>query len=264
MTLGRNRLFYRRENCCLPALARMKSETLLAEIPAAKKEQASYRKRIVWLAVGCLALGAAFWLDAPVDAALQGHSNPALQATARALTRVGEWWAVGAAGIILTTFFFLQGAIKTAHTILTVTLAGVGTGLVATVLRTLIGRARPSAAVAQGFYGPYYHSHWIVGQYQFASFPSGHAATLAGLAVAAWMVHRPTGLWLGLFAAAVSWSRVAQSSHHFSDIVAAALLGLWLAPRLLKGFHRLTGRVFEAAARGHLERKSQQAPSHAA
>jgi undecaprenyl-diphosphatase len=107
-----------------------------------------------------------------------------------------------------------------------VTLAGLSTGLCATAVRFLVGRTRPNALVPQGFYGVWYHSHLILGQYQFASFPSGHTATVVGFAAALWRFDRRASVLAGLFAALVAWSRIALSCHHFSDVVAAALLGV--------------------------------------
>jgi membrane-associated phospholipid phosphatase len=179
-------------------------------------------------------------LDGPVDALLRVQSNPVLRACARWLTKGGEWWSVGLAALVAALFFFFRNRFKTARAIVAVTLAGLATGLAATLLRSTFGRARPNAAIAQGFYGPWHDAHWIFGQYQFSSFPSGHAATLVGLAAAAWIVNRRAGIWVGLFAALVSWSRIAQSSHHFSDVVAAGILGLWLGGRLEK---RLRGAL---------------------
>jgi membrane-associated phospholipid phosphatase len=66
----------------------------------------------------------------------------------------------------------------------------------------------------------------IFGQYQFGSFPSGHTATAVGLAAALWRLDRRAAVLAGLFAALIAWSRIALSSHHFSDVVAGALLGV--------------------------------------
>ncbi|HWD18115.1 MAG TPA: phosphatase PAP2 family protein [Verrucomicrobiae bacterium] len=201
-----------------------------------------------WLALSSFAVGAALLGDGPIDRALQVHSDGVARTLAYWLTRVGEWWAVGAVGLVFAGVLFSLRQFKTAQAFLTVTAAGLATGFTGTLLRTLIGRTRPNASTPEGFYGPWHDGHWIIGHYQFSSFPSGHAATLVGLAVAAWLVNRRAGVVTGLFALAVSWSRVAQSSHHFSDIIAATVLGLWLAPWFLQKFQRLlTPRRDDAA-----------------
>jgi len=196
------------------------------------------------LIASAAALAVAFLLDGPIDAALQVHSHGTLRAFARWLTVWGDWWGVGLAGLALFAVFFFMGRLKHAQSVLVVTCAGLATGLAATALRNVIGRARPNSAAAQGFYGPWHDGHWIVGKYEFASFPSGHAAVLIGLTVAAWSVNRPAGVLMGVFAALVSWSRVAQSSHHISDIVASAILACWLAPCLTRCCRAVTDRLW--------------------
>ena len=184
------------------------------------------------LACSALALSAAFLCDGPVEAAVQLQAPGALRALAHYLSLAGEWWSIGIAGLVTGFFFFFRGRRHTAREVLLVTLAGLATGSVGMLVRFFFGRTRPNALIPQGFYGLWYHSHWIAGRYQFSSFVSGHATLVVGLAASAWMVNRRAGVIVGLFAAMVCWSRVAQSSHHFSDVVGACLLALWLAPQL--------------------------------
>jgi undecaprenyl-diphosphatase len=68
-----------------------------------------------------------------------------------------------------------------------------------------------------------------MGKFAFSSFPSGHAATAAGLAIAAWLVHRGWGAVALLYAVAVMWSRIALQCHHLSDVVASTILSIPLA-----------------------------------
>jgi undecaprenyl-diphosphatase len=121
----------------------------------------------------------------------------------------------------------LLGRAKAARIIFLIAAIGLITGGAATLLRSVIGRTRPNAHTTQGFYGPRHDSHWNIGKYEFSSFPSGHAATVVGLAAAAWMLHRRLGIVAAGYATLVSWSRIAQGSHHFSDVIAAAILGIW-------------------------------------
>ncbi len=196
-------------------------------------------KRTVWVAASSFALGVAFFLDGPVDAALQLPTASSFRPLARWLTEIGEWWAAGIVGLGLAAYFRKRGKLESARLATVVTLTGLATGFVGTLLRSTIGRSRPDAGVPDGVYGFWRNGHLLLGQYEFSSFPSGHAATLIGLAVAAWTLNRRLGIGLACFATMVSWSRVAQSSHHFSDIVAAAILALWLAPWLQKRFETL-------------------------
>lgn len=107
-------------------------------------------------------------------------------------------------------------------------------GLLADMLKVLVGRARPKLLFATGAYDvtwfDWHPDHW--------SFPSGHAATMAALMTALWCLW-PRPLWLYAAAAAlVALSRVVTGQHYLSDVVAGAVIGVVatraLAPWLLR------------------------------
>jgi undecaprenyl-diphosphatase len=89
--------------------------------------------------------------------------------------------------------------------------------LLATLLKTLVDRQRPYEVIPEA--DPLLR--WDVA----GSFPSGHAATsVAGAVVLAYLLGR-WGLWLGLLAAAVAFSRVYVGVHYPLDVLAGAALG---------------------------------------
>jgi len=187
---------------------------------------------LLWLLVGGVILAVAWWLDARVDAALDATHNPALKNFAWWCSKIGEGWVPAAAGIFFAIVFVLLKRPSAAAKIFFVVLTCELTGLAATILRVLFGRTRPLAHVPQGFYGVWHDGHWILGKFEFSAFPSGHAATAAGLAIAAWLVHRGWGAVAMFYAAAVMWSRIALQCHHLSDVTASTLLSIPLAVML--------------------------------
>jgi membrane-associated phospholipid phosphatase len=109
-------------------------------------------------------------------------------------------------------------------------------GLVVTIAKRLIGRARPGPAGEDVFL--YKLFLWRA---DYASFPSGHATTAFAAAVAfgvLWPRLRPL-FWA--YAIVVALSRVMVTAHHPSDVVAGAIAGTvgallvrdWLAARRL-------------------------------
>jgi undecaprenyl-diphosphatase len=89
--------------------------------------------------------------------------------------------------------------------------------LLATLLKALVDRQRPYEVIPEA--DPLLR--WDVA----GSFPSGHAATsAAGAVVLAYLLGR-WGLWLGLLAAAVAFSRVYVGVHYPVDVLAGAALG---------------------------------------
>jgi membrane-associated phospholipid phosphatase len=191
-----------------------------------------------WLLAGAVAIAAAFLLDDRVDTALDAGGNLSLHHLAWWCSKIGEGWVIGAAGIFLAAVCFLANRPRAAANIFFVALTAELTGLAATILRVLTGRTRPgNHDVPQGFYGVWHAGHWIIGQFKFSAFPSGHAAAAVGLAAAAWLVHRGWGAVMAVYALAVMWSRIALECHHLSDVTASTILGIagavFLKPVLL-------------------------------
>lgn len=106
------------------------------------------------------------------------------------------------------------------------------TGLAATLLKRLIGRARPKHLDTLG---PFHLDGFAVDA-SMASFPSGHATTAFALAVAlGCLTPRWRPVWLAA-AGLIALSRVMIGSHYPSDVVAGALLGSVGAWLLLRRF----------------------------
>lgn len=95
-------------------------------------------------------------------------------------------------------------------------------GLLANVVKIVVGRARPSLFEAVG---PHHFEPFSVG-YAYASFPSGHATTVGAVtALLCLWLPRYAWLWLavGVFLAA---TRVAATAHYLSDIAGGFFFGL--------------------------------------
>ena len=91
-------------------------------------------------------------------------------------------------------------------------------GLVVTVAKRIIGRARP-AEIGPFGYEPF---AW---RPEFASLPSGHSTSAFGAAVAIALVWPKARLPMALFALTIGWSRIAIAAHYPSDVLAGAVVG---------------------------------------
>ncbi|MPZ37507.1 MAG: phosphatase PAP2 family protein [Rhizobiales bacterium] len=109
-------------------------------------------------------------------------------------------------------------------------------GLMVSIVKRIIGRARPLAANDDVFLYKFF-----VWRAEYASFPSGHATTAFAAAVAfgvLWPRLRPL-FWT--YAVIIALSRVVVTAHHPSDVLAGAIAGAvgallvrdWLAARRL-------------------------------
>jgi membrane-associated phospholipid phosphatase len=118
-------------------------------------------------------------------------------------------------------------------------------GLFDDCFRLTMGRPRPDVypAVADGFYGP---DKAVFGRYE--SFPSGHAASDVGMAVALFFVCRPLGVLTALYALAVIWGRMELNKHYPSDIVVGSIIGVYWGVIIGMGGRRLEGAADGGAA----------------
>lgn len=192
-------------------------------------------KTRIWIVAGVAAIALAWLLDNRVDAALLVPVKTDLHTFASWCSKLGEGWVAAIWGIGFAIFFLLVNRPTLAAKIFFVALTSELTGLAATILRILFGRTRPNNHdVPQGFYGVWHDGHWIIGQFKFSAFPSGHAAAAVGLATAAWLFNRGWGVVAAVYAMAVMWSRIALECHHLSDVVASTVLAIPLALFLKK------------------------------
>jgi len=96
-------------------------------------------------------------------------------------------------------------------------------GILDQVVKNVVCRARPSAAVPGAFFAVF---PCFPAPYALASFPSGHATTAFALATLLTLWYpKWTAAWLGL-ATLVGWSRIALGPHFPSDVLAGGLLGV--------------------------------------
>jgi len=206
------------------------------------------RKFLFWLLAGVAAIALAWQLDGKVDAALDVTTLPVWHRVAQWCSKIGEGWVVALWGIFSAVIFFLMKRPDVAAKIFFVALTSEIAGLASIIVRALVGRTRPNAHAPQGIYGVWHDGHWIIGKYEFSSFPSGHSAVAVGLAAAAWLFNPRWGAVAAVYAIAVMWSRIAQESHHLSDVTASIVLAIPIAVLMKKYFASSNEIFFEKLA----------------
>lgn len=97
-----------------------------------------------------------------------------------------------------------------------------GAGILANVLKVIFGRYRPHMLFDQNLYG---FGFWGFG-YDYASFPSGHATTVAALAFSLYVIWPRYKYVYLLLAIPVIFSRVILGSHFPTDVVFGSYLAI--------------------------------------
>lgn len=187
----------------------------------------NYRWRLLSIAGLVVSLVTiAFLCDNAVDHLMQFHPNSPWRSFAVFISRYADW-----PFLILYAILIFAGAFAFANNrLMTVALAmGVSCGIcgtTATIIRSITGRTRPSAHIAQGWYGAFHNSRWLIGNHDFNSFPSGHVGAVVGFALPLLLGTRLGRLPAIGLSLAVAWSRLFLRCHHFSDVVVAAIIGV--------------------------------------
>ncbi|MBK8083001.1 MAG: phosphatase PAP2 family protein [Devosia sp.] len=189
------------------------------------------RRNGLLLAAGFAVLIAAlYWLDRPLSQFGTGLPE-SVRAVFAWLTQWGESdWILVPALVLLLLFALLRwipyqpwrGAFGQLAATSGFVFLGVGLpGLASTLLKRLIGRGRPEV------YQPDLPLvfRWNFSEYDYQSFPSGHATTSFAMAmVVAFLWPRLTVPAL-VFALVISLSRIVVGAHYVTDITAGAVLG---------------------------------------
>lgn len=151
------------------------------------------------------------------------------------ITRLGlstPYLAAAAAAFIYLRFVKknLMQANAAAFIFAAVALSGLANDLV----KVLVGRSRPGLLLTEGVYGfkPF------TNQYYYASFPSGHANTIAALCYGLSVATGRFKYILPSIALAVMASRVIVGAHFPSDVIFGAYLGVVVTELLAAGFEK--------------------------
>jgi membrane-associated phospholipid phosphatase len=153
----------------------------------------------------------------------------------KTLTRAGqsEWYLV--TGLALYAWFRKRNRqLSQAGLFLFSTVAV--SGLLADILKFLLGRARPKLFLQQGIYGfDFFHGHF---DHAWTSFPSGHSATALSIAMTLSLLLPRFRLVYMAGAVLVISSRVILCQHYLSDVIAGSILGFITAVLLYQRYFR--------------------------
>jgi membrane-associated phospholipid phosphatase len=151
------------------------------------------------------------------------------------ITRLGEsqWYLAGG---LLLWLFYRKKDLHTAGGGLLLLSSVALSGIIANILKCLLGRARPRLYVHEQIYGfDFFHI-----EYAWLSFPSGHSATALGAASAMALIFPRYKIFFYLVGVIVAASRIILAQHWLSDVIAGSILGLATTILLYNKYFRKT------------------------
>jgi membrane-associated phospholipid phosphatase len=137
------------------------------------------------------------------------------------ITDFGEsqWYLI--AGMLLFVIFRKANPVR-AYSGLFLSLSVAVSGVSADIIKFIAGRARPTLYFSDKLYGfDFFHF-----EYEWISFPSGHAATAFSVAIVLTILYprwRVPFLFAGIL---IAFSRIFLTQHYISDVIAGSLLGI--------------------------------------
>jgi undecaprenyl-diphosphatase len=187
-------------------------------------------------------IAAMFWLDVPAVAWARDLPRGLIEVFEQ-ITNAGlSGWYLIPSGVIVLLLAALASPTLPLFTwgVLTALAARFGffflavgvPGLVTTLLKHLLGRARP-------YIEPAGHPFTFVpfnSDSNYASLPSGHGTTSSSVAFAIGALWPRTRPLMWLFVLVIMFSRIVLMSHHPSDVIAGALIGALFAALVRRWF----------------------------
>jgi membrane-associated phospholipid phosphatase len=136
-------------------------------------------------------------------------------------------------GLLLVFFFFkIKGAALFAAQSIFVWFSVALSGVVADILKFILGRARPKLLFENGNYG----FEFFKTSHEWVSCPSGHASTAISLGVSLAFLFPRARLPILALAVIVAFSRVFITAHFVSDVLIGSLIGALTAVLLERYF----------------------------
>src|SRR4030095_2388447 len=176
----------------------------------------------MWIAIAATAIAVSFHFDATVREFIMQYQNSEMRNFMRYVSLLGDWPLHAAVGLILLGFAWRRGSEEWTRILLAMLLAMMLAGVVGTVIKGTIPRARPSVITDARWGGPRFTS-------KYHSFPSGHVGASTAFFGVLLVARRRIGLACLSIPILIGFSRMYIGAHYLSDIVCAAVLGILCA-----------------------------------
>ena len=186
---------------------------------------------LIGIAIAAIAIGVAFYLDDTVWHFIMQHQSRAVRSFMHNVSRFGDWPSHVALGLLLLGIAWSRGSEKWTRIFLSMLLAMVIAGIAGHVIKRTVPRARPSVKSELRWGGPRFST-------KYHAFPSGHVAASTAFFGVLIFARRRIGLACLPIPILIGFSRMYIGAHYLSDVVCAAVLGIFCAAIVARIFLR--------------------------
>ncbi len=179
---------------------------------------------LIGIAIAATAIAVSFHFDDSVREFMMQHQNPAMRNFMRYVSLLGDWPLHAAVGLVLLGLAWRRGSEEWTRIFLAMLLAMLLAGVAGTVIKGAVPRARPSVHTDTRWGGPRFSS-----KYEYQSFPSGHVGASTAFFAVLLIARRRVALACLPIPILIGFSRMYLGAHYLSDVVCAALLGMFCA-----------------------------------
>jgi len=194
---------------------------------------------LIGLIIAAIVIAGAFCFDGAARDFIAQHQNRALRKAMLNVSRFGDWPEHFALGLILAGAAWLRGNKKWIRIFLSMLIALAIAGVIGHGIKIATGRARPSVRTEETWNRSHFSS-------KYHAFPSGHVVASMAFFGVLFFASRRIGLVCLPIPILIGFSRMYIGAHYLSDVVCAAVLGIFCAlivTRLLLAFpHARIGR----------------------
>jgi membrane-associated phospholipid phosphatase len=177
---------------------------------------------LIGIVIAGVAIAVSFHFDDNVRQFVMEHQNPAMRNFMRYVSLLGDWPLHVAVGLVLLGLAWRRGSEEWTRIFLGMLLAMMLAGVADTVIKRTVPRARPSVHAETRWGGPRFSS-------KYHSFPSGHVGASTAFFGVLLIARRRVGLACLPIPILIGFSRMYLGAHYLSDVVCAAVLGIFCA-----------------------------------
>jgi len=177
---------------------------------------------LIGIAVAALAIALGFYFDDTVRDFMAEHQTPALRSFMRYVSLFGDWPSHVAFGLLFLAIAWIRDSKRWTRIFLAMLIAMSLAGVTGYVVKRTIPRSRPSVHTDMRWGGPRFSS-------KYHSFPSGHVDASTAFFCSLFLANRRIGLACFPIPILIGLSRMYLGAHYLSDVVCAAVLGIFCA-----------------------------------